>query len=590
MLRRTAKAFVFPAGVNPGEIAMGGLTRVRDDAGHKGELLRVDFSHLRLLGEMRVVLSLVALLLLILLEASGSARLLLVTALLSYSAYSFAQLWQLNRGRGQAYLGMAHWVDATCYGFVVAMTGGFASHYFLLLLFPVIVASTQWGFRRGALVALSCTLLFFAIGGIQTWQLPEFDWIRHLLSPAGVLLLVGLVIARWGKSESTLKRRLAFSNDLNRLSSARYGFHQVMYKLAEILCTYQRADACIVVTTDSKSDGCLLYDVKAGVTAERLRGQRVSKDTAESMLALPPDHVVLYSRRPWRLGNGRSSAYDSKTLERRRVKQAPLAELANLLETDSFISLRIRAPKQTLGRLYLTSSRLRFTRSDVGFLVQAVDQAALVIKNMHLLDRLVFDAATDQRKKISRDLHDGTIQPYIGLKLGLEALRRKRGMNDAFASELDQLAKIAEDGIGQLRRYVGSLRDEGSKNGHDLLLPAVRRQAEKFTEFYGIDVQVVGDSEIVVQGRLLNEVMHIIREGLSNIRRHTTAEHAAISLRDDNGRLVLEFVQEDNNNGHNGSVKFFPRSLNERTRELGGRVNVEQRPRGQTAVMVEIPL
>jgi signal transduction histidine kinase len=561
----------------------------RDDALKQGELCRVEFSHLRVLGEMRLILSSVAIVL-SLLGPSSSTRLLLVIALLSYAAYSFAQLWQSNRGRGD--WRRAHWVDAACYGLVVAMTGGFTSDYVFFLLFPVVVASFQWGFGRGALVALGCTLLLVGIGTIQAWPSPGLE-LRNFLNPALVLLLVGLVIARWGESENTLNRQLAFSSDLKRLSSARYSSHQVIYELVDMLRAYHRADAGIAFMIDSKSDDCLLYDVKAGAAAEHSHGERVSKDVAEPMLALPHDHVVLYSRRRWRPGSGHGSAYDLISLEGRPVKHTPLAELANLLETDSFITLRMRAGKHTLGRLYLTSKRLRFTRGDIAFLVQAVDQAALVVKNVQLVDRFVFEAATQERKKISRDLHDGTIQPYIGLKLGLEALRRKVGTRSAeIASEVDQLTKMADDGISQLRRYVGGLRKGGSKNGHDLLLPAVRRQAEKFTEFYGIDVQVLGDSEIVLHGRLMDEVMQIVREGLSNIRRHTTAEQAAIQLRDDDKQLTVEFIHNSNtnHNGHNGAPHFFPRSLNERTQDLGGRVNVEQRPSGQTAVMVEIPL
>jgi len=554
---------------------------------HQGNSLEVASAHLRMPAEIRVVLSAVAIVL-IALEPSSWIRLPLLSALLLYASYSMAQLWQLNRGRG--YWRMAHWVDAACYGLVVAMTGGFASDYLFFLLFPVIVASFQWGFQQGALVALACTLLFVGIGATQAWHLPGVES-RDLLHPAVVLLLVGLVIARWGQSEITLSRRLAFSSDLERLSSARYSVHQVVYELVEMLRAYHRADAGIVFMTDSKSGDCLLYDVKAGAATQFPHGERISKDVAEPMLALPPDQVVLYSRRRWRPGSGHGSAYDLASLEDRPVGQKPLAELANLLETDSFITLRVRSGKLALGRLYLTSKRRCLTRGDVRFLVQAVDQAAMVIKNAQLLDRLVFDAAIEERKKISRDLHDGTIQPYVGLKLGLEALRRKVGMSAEIAAEVDQLTKMAEDGIDQLRSYVGGLRKGGSKNGHDLLVPAVRRQAEKFTEFYGIDVQVLGDSEIVLNGRLLNEVMQIVREGLSNIRRHSAAEHAAINLRDDDGKLVVEFIHHNDKkiNGHNG-VNFFPRSLNERTGDLGGRVNVEQRPAGLTAVTVEIPL
>jgi signal transduction histidine kinase len=60
--------------------------------------------------------------------------------------------------------------------------------------------------------------------------------------------------------------------------------------------------------------------------------------------------------------------------------------------------------------------------------------------------------AFQERRRISRDLHDSAVQPYIGLKLGLEAMRC-RFRRTELARDLDELIKIASDGIGELRQY-----------------------------------------------------------------------------------------------------------------------------------------
>jgi signal transduction histidine kinase len=553
----------------------------------KGELPRLESAHVLLVNEARIGLILVAFLM-VLLHPSETARAQLFLILALYAAYSYILLRRLNRGSTFGYSRLAYWVDVGAYAFVVILTGGLASDFFVFLLFPILVASFQWGFRRGVLVVVVCTLLFAMTGTLQVWLNAGGGWAQFSLEPLVVLLLGGLVVARWGKSEATMTRRLAFANDLNRLINPRYGLDRAMYKLAEMLCEYQRADACIVLMVSSKSGDYLLYEARSGAEKHCAHGDRIGRDSAAPLLIASSDQVVLFSRHRWLLGLKRSRAYDLTTLEPRSVESDMLEELSNLLEADSFISLPIHARDQLLGRIFLISSRTRYTRADVPFLVQVVGQAALVIENIRLLDRLALEVATEERRKISRDLHDGTIQPYIGLKLGLEALRRKLGAHETIAAEVEELTKIAADGISQLRRYVGGLRSSQTKNNHDLLLPAVRRSAEKFTEFYGIDVQVVTEGDIVVPGRLLDELMYIVREGLSNIRRHTSAECAVINLREYDGRLILEFIN-DNANGHSGSASFFPRSLNERAKELGGRVSVEQRPDGHTAVTVEIP-
>ncbi|HSQ05447.1 MAG TPA: histidine kinase, partial [Burkholderiales bacterium] len=269
---------------------------------------------------------------------------------------------------------------------------------------------------------------------------------------------------------------------------------------------------------------------------------------------------------------------------------AQLEELANLLETRSFLSLPVRSRNQTIGRLYVALQRVRYPVNHLRFLEQIMNQAGLMIENMQLVERLTLEVASEERKKISRDLHDGTIQPYVGLKLGLEALRRKVNADAHVARELEELIKIAADGINQLRHYVGHLKGSTGNKASESLLPAVRQQAAKFSEYYGIHATVVADGDITVNARLFEEVMFIVREGLSNIRRHSSSEHARLSLNAGEHCLVLEFVNDNGCGDETPADVFFPRTIGERARELGGQVHVQHRPGGETAVTVEIPV
>ena len=77
-------------------------------------------------------------------------------------------------------------------------------------------------------------------------------------------------------------------------------------------------------------------------------------------------------------------------------------------------------------------------------------------------------------------------------------------------------------------------------------------------------------------------------EGLSNIRRHTHAVQATISLGCRNGQLILGI--EDNR--ANGVIPeaFTPHSITERSLALGGKAYVERHDAAATRVVVEIPL
>jgi signal transduction histidine kinase len=117
------------------------------------------------------------------------------------------------------------------------------------------------------------------------------------------------------------------------------------------------------------------------------------------------------------------------------------------------------------------------------------------------------------------------------------------------------------------------------------VLPVVRLQAEKFREHYAIATHVTAENDFEVDSRLCEEIIYIVREGLSNIRRHTSASYAAIGLVARQGWLMLRI---ENDHGGAAPAPFQPRSLAERASALGGSVRVETG--ATTSVQVRIPL
>ena len=70
---------------------------------------------------------------------------------------------------------------------------------------------------------------------------------------------------------------------------------------------------------------------------------------------------------------------------------------------------------------------------------------------------------------------------------------------------------------------MGTLKKTTERSACDSLLPAIRAQAEKFSDYYDIATEVVADCDVAVNGLLFEEIMQIVREALSNIRRRTRA-------------------------------------------------------------------
>ena len=202
--------------------------------------------------------------------------------------------------------------------------------------------------------------------------------------------------------------------------------------------------------------------------------------------------------------------------------------------------------------------------------------------NLQLLNNIASSAtgtaaATSAiRHKISLDLHDSTIQPYIGLKLGLEALRRKIPEGAALAAEVDELVNMAEESIAELRQYVAGLKSQISPQLKVQLgispLDAILELAKKYKVRHGIEVLVNVDRHLKLNEQLSAEIYQLVCEGLSNIHRHTQSKKAEISLYNVNNQLVLQVINQDES--AQGFIHFKPRSMAERVSYLGGHVSV----------------
>ena len=354
--------------------------------------------------------------------------------------------------------------------------------------------------------------------------------------------------------------------------------------LCEMLRASLQADLCLIALTDSQASAEKLHSATS-VHLCSADGSAARSALGARLLLRPADGVVVYHRDN---SNSRRTRRNHRDIDvGSNDARQRLAIFADLLGVSSMMTAPLGEGQACIGRVFLGSNKKRYSSRDILPLSHGARCACSLIESIQLPERLAKEMAFHERRRISRDLHDSAMQPYIALKLGLEAMhRRLRGTE--LASDLEELLRIASDGIGELRQYTADLKKTVAQKQVASLLAAVRMQARKFTEFYGIDAQVIAQTDIPVSAPLQNEVMHIVREGLSNIRRHTCAERATISLREAQGRLFLELINDKAREA--AKQKFYPRSIGERATELGGRVSVRHSAGNRTVVAVELPL
>lgn len=473
-----------------------------------------------------------------------------------------------------------HWIDVASYALLIALSGGLASPLFFFFFFAIIVASFRYGYKEGIRVTTACFLIALVI-----YFSPLNSDVRSALYPAlvqkALLLALGFFIASWGGLLVQQKRQLKLLSEVNCMPDPRLSAEQLMGNSLEHIRKFYDAVACLAVM--KMPDGSYaIFKVENDSEKSMLLGQVLDETIAAHLLAIPPQWSIYYAN---------ETEWYMSSLPAYKPRQSSLEAHSNfgeaisqLLEVESFASAPLRLHGQDIGRLYLNNCSHSFDAADMSFLLQLVNQITPRIDNIHLLDKIAAAATSSMRQKISIDLHDSTIQPYIGLKLGLEALRRKIPEGEAIAAEVDDLVKMTAESISDLRQYIGGLKSQLDAP----LVPAIMELAKKYLHRHGIEVTVNADTELKVNERLAAEIYQLVCEGLSNIHRHTTAKQAVINLYYQEDQLVIEVVNQDDNT--QDFVLFKPRSITERVTHLGGTVSVNRLAGDKTMVTAEIPL
>jgi signal transduction histidine kinase len=459
------------------------------------------------------------------------------------------------------------------------LVAGYPVSSFLFLLFPffILMASFIFGQAEGRLITIS-SLLGYLLS--VTYSAEDIPW-NALLLRMSFLFGLGFLIAHWGGAEVNVKRQLALLRDVSELSNLRFGVEQTTQNVLEKIRHFFHAELCLAIYME---DGSNEYEIIEAAADKQpvLQARRMPAEVAEVMLGPSPTEVIVY-RRTW-LKHVACIGWDPATSGKWESKPADLAQcVADSLNACSFISVPLPAQSHK-GRLYIASGCNNYAVDQAAFLYEAVQQAFRVLVQIRLMDRLANQAAEDERKRIAANLHDSVIQPYVGLKIGVEAICQKVKADNPVYFEILQLADRTKDVISDLRHNVDQLRRQEDEATIPIVA-ALEKQAARFREHYGVAVEIDCPEQVLVVDRLARELLQLVAEGLSNVVRHTSVKRCTVGLYKDGSNVCLSI---ENEYRFATPQQFTPKSIMERAAALCGQASVTQTD-GMTRVLVRIP-
>jgi signal transduction histidine kinase len=196
----------------------------------------------------------------------------------------------------------------------------------------------------------------------------------------------------------------------------------------------------------------------------------------------------------------------------------------------------------------------------------------------------VVAAADESRRRIERDLHDGTQQRLISLALGLRTAQRRLPAGQAdVAAQWSRTAQGLTDAIEELREISRGLHPSIlEKYG---LGPALRELVKRGSLPVKLDVQV--NSRL--PERVEVAAYYVVSEALTNAAKHARASvvNVEVSVAGDALRLV---VTDDGAGGADPSRGSGLVGLRDRVEAAGGRLEITCPPAGGTSLLATIPL
>jgi PAS domain S-box-containing protein len=201
------------------------------------------------------------------------------------------------------------------------------------------------------------------------------------------------------------------------------------------------------------------------------------------------------------------------------------------------------------------------------------------------------EAREAERNRIARDLHDDILQDIV---FALQEIQVAQITFDNRRSEaLEEAADAIRRSVEGLRGAIYELRlketlGRSFVSSLEILVDLNRRMARRR---YELDLVVEDEFPRDVPERTGREIVRIVQEALTNARRHAQPRRVRVRLWRD-GDLARVEVADDGRGFDTGrpGIGVGQQSMRYRTRELGGKLEVESAPGGGTRVRFEVPV
>ncbi len=198
----------------------------------------------------------------------------------------------------------------------------------------------------------------------------------------------------------------------------------------------------------------------------------------------------------------------------------------------------------------------------------------------------------EERTRIAREIHDEIGVLLTALKMDLSWLSHRLD-NAALLEKTHDMARLLDTAGRSANNLVHSLRP-GSLDCFGIVA-TIEIEAREFFKRTGIPCKIIkSDDQMALSDEHSITLFRVFQETLNNIMKHALAQHVQVEILSTTHRHV-ELIVSDDGCGFDEEARNKPRSfglrgIQERIRQLGGKVVIVSKPGKGTKIAVSLPL
>ncbi|GAB4072958.1 two-component sensor histidine kinase DegS [Barrientosiimonas marina] len=263
-----------------------------------------------------------------------------------------------------------------------------------------------------------------------------------------------------------------------------------------------------------------------------------------------------------------------------------------LREKRDELERRLKSLDKTLKRSEDLASKISVIFTYLTDDFQQVNEMIEDAKEKQEFGLKIIESQEDERRKISREIHDGPAQMLANILLRSELVDRtfRQGTVEEAVSEMKSVRKMIRSSLQEVRRIIYDLRPMALD---DLgLVPTIQKFVATTAEYYNLDIRfnLVGQEERI-HHKYEIAFFRLMQEALQNAISHAEASSILVKLEMSDNRIVM--VIKDDGKGFDQSVKrdksFGLMGMRERVEMLDGSLTINSEIGKGTTVLIKVP-